>query len=231
MSDATAGSGPVRSIRVLVADDQDIVRDGLVTVLSLIEDIAVVGAAADGVQAVALAAAEQPDVVLMDLRMPELDGVGATAAILAAQPQTAVLILTTYADDISIARALRAGARGYLTKDASRDDIAVAIRAVARGQATFDAAVSARLISGLRSPSELEPGPSGAESGSGGLSQLTSREREVLRLIGDGLNNAEIADRLFVSTSTVKTHINNLFAKLRLRDRAHAVRRAADLFA
>lgn len=115
----TGATGPRNPIRVLVADDQDIVRDGLVTVLSLIEDILVVGAAADGVQAVALAAAEQPDVVLMDLRMPELDGVGeATTEILAAQPKTAVLVLTTYADDISIACALRAGARGYLTKDA-----------------------------------------------------------------------------------------------------------------
>ena len=150
-------TGPGHQIRVLVVDDQDIVRDGLVTVLSLIEDIVVVGAAADGLQAVALAAAEQPDVVLMDLRMPQLDGVGATTQILVGQPTIAVLVLTTYADDTSIARALRAGARGYLTKDASRDDIAVAIRAVARGQATFDAAVSARLISGLRDAAR--PGP------------------------------------------------------------------------
>ncbi len=217
-------------ITVLVVDDQDIVRDGLVTVLSLMDGIEVIGSAGDGAQAVDLARTATPDVVLMDLRMPGLDGADATAAILAEQPDTAVLVLTTYADDVSISRALRAGARGYLTKDASRDDIAVAIRAVARGQATFDPAVSARLVSGLR-PGRPAAGAGGrADDRLGELAGVTGREREVLRLIGEGLNNAEIADRLFVSTSTVKTHINNLFAKLHLRDRAHAVRLAASIF-
>ncbi|GAA3628122.1 response regulator transcription factor [Microlunatus ginsengisoli] len=206
-------------IRVLVADDQAIVREGLVTVLSLLDDVEVVGSAGNGREAVALATELAPDVVLMDLRMPELDGADATAQLLGRLPRTAVLVLTTYADDTSIGRALRAGARGYLTKDASREDIAVAIRAVARGQATFDPVVSARLVAGLTEPEVPDPR----------LAELTAREREVLALIGDGLNNAEIADRLFVSTSTVKTHINNLFAKLGLRDRAHAVRIAADL--
>ena len=139
-------------ISVLVADDQSIVRDGLVTVLTLLDDIAVVGSARNGREALELSRRLRPDVVLMDLRMPDLDGADATAALLAELPRTAVLVLTTYADDASISRALRAGARGYLTKDASREDIAVAIRAVARGQATFDPAVSARLIAGLAGP-------------------------------------------------------------------------------
>ena len=220
----TPGPGTNGPIRVLVADDQAIVRDGLVTVLTLLDDIAVVGSAGDGREAVELARELRPDVVLMDLRMPVLDGADATAALLAELPGIAVLVLTTYADDASIGRALRAGARGYLTKDASRDDIAVAIRAVARGQATFDPAVSARLVAGLGSgpePTGMPPDPR--------LAELTGREAEVLRLIGDGLTNPEIADRLFVSTSTVKTHINNLFAKLQLRDRAQAVLLAREL--
>jgi DNA-binding NarL/FixJ family response regulator len=245
------------TIRVVVVDDQDIVRDGLVTVLSLLDGIDVVGAGSDGQQAVALAADRHPDVVLMDLRMPVLDGADATARIVAEHPDVAVLVLTTYDDDTSIGRALRAGARGYLTKDASRDDIAAALRSVARGQATFDAAVGARLLSGLAVPDDHGPDDHGPDDhgpdhdgandqrGSGHneddhpadqghldhgdrqpLAGLTAREREVLRLIGEGLNNSEIADRLFVSVATVKTHINNLFAKLDLRDRAQAVRLA-----
>lgn len=215
-------------VRVIVVDDQDIVRDGLVTVLSLIDGIEVAGSGRNGQEAYDLVQTLHPDVVLMDLRMPVLDGVAATAKIMADQPATGVLVLTTFDDDASIAGALRAGARGYLTKDASRDDIAAAIRSVARGQATFDPAVSAKLVSGLTSPSQVSvqsPGKQLPES----LSELTPREHEVLQLIGDGLNNTEIADRLFVSTATVKTHINNLFAKLGLRDRAQAVRFANDL--
>ena len=188
------------------------------------DGICVVGSAQDGREAIELSRTAAPDVVLMDVRMPGLDGAEATAVILADRPQVAVLVLTTYVDDVSIARALRAGARGYLTKDASRDDIAVAIRAVAHGQATFDSTVSARLVSGLTSvPSpvpahvEVDDRPSGlappshlSEPPDGRLAELTGREREVLRLIGDGLTNGKIADRPFVSTSTAKTHINNL---------------------
>jgi len=207
-------------VTVIVVDDQDIVRDGLVTVLSLVDGITVAGYGSNGQEAYELVQTLSPDVVLMDLRMPVLDGVAATAKILADHPETGVLVLTTFDDDASIAGALRAGARGYLTKDASRDDIAVAIRSVARGQATFDPSVSARLVSGLSPASRSIPNA---------VSELTPREQEVLQLIGDGLNNTEIADRLFVSTATVKTHINNLFAKLGLRDRAQAVRFANDL--
>lgn len=232
------------AVRVLVADDQHIVRDGLVTVLSLLDDVEVVGAARTGREAVALAEQLRPDVVLMDLRMPDLDGAAATEQLRASCPTTAVLVLTTYADDVSIARALRAGARGYLTKDASRDDIAAAIRSVARGQATFDPTVAARLLDGLdltaagtarsdrpaHRPSDQASDQRGQGSEDRRLAELTPRERDVLRLIGQGRTNTEIADELFVSTSTVKTHINNLFAKLGLRDRAQAVRLAGRVF-
>lgn len=230
-------------IRVVVADDQDIVRDGLVTVLGLIDDIEVVADAADGRAAVEVVDQLVPDAVLMDLRMPGLDGAAATKAIVTAHPDVAVLVLTTFADDDSIAGALSAGARGYLTKDAGRDDIAAALRAVVLGQTTLDPRVSGRLLAGLRTssgPGGESGGPSGAgrpgdpagrgEAGQPGdpaLSVLTRREREVLGLIGAGLNNSEIAERMFVSTATVKTHINNLFAKLGIRDRAQAVRIAA----
>ncbi|QDP97558.1 response regulator transcription factor [Microlunatus elymi] len=218
-------------IRVIIVDDQDIVRDGLVTVLSLVDGVEVVGSADNGQRACELVDELAPEVVLMDLRMPVMDGVAATELITTRHPRTAVLVLTTFDDDASIAGALRAGARGYLTKDASRDDIAAALRSVARGQATFDAGVSAKLLSGLTSGAPIgsgapdDHGSDDHETG-GGLDELTRREREVLRLIGDGLNNAEIADKLFVSTATVKTHINNLFAKLGIRDRAQAVRLA-----
>jgi DNA-binding NarL/FixJ family response regulator len=215
-------------IRVIVVDDQDIVRDGLVTVLSLLDGVTVVGSGGDGAQAIDLVAEHRPDVVLMDLRMPVLDGAQATARIVADHPGTAVLVLTTFDDDASIAEALRAGARGYLTKDASRDDLAAALRSVARGQATFGSAVTAKLLAGW----QPEPaGPTGAATDPEDprLAELTAREREVFRLIGEGRNNAEIADALFVSVATVKTHINNLFAKLQVRDRAQAVRLAGQL--
>lgn len=241
-----ADNGDNGPIRVIIIDDQDIVRDGLVTVLALLDGIEVLGDGNNGQRAVELVADLDPDVVLMDLRMPVMDGAEATAVITRDHPQTAVLVLTTFDDDTSIARALRAGARGYLTKDASRDDIAAALRSVARGQSTFDASVSARLISGLGgqpTTSDRPPvpddhravddhGTSIADPAAvdpaqpDGLAQLTPRERDVLGLIGEGLNNTEISDRLFVSTATVKTHINNLFAKLGLRDRAQAVRLA-----
>ncbi len=211
-------------VRVVVADDQDIVRDGLVTVLSLIDGIEVVGAARNGQEALDLVAAHRPAVVLMDLRMPVLDGAAATALLRRDHPEVAVLVLTTFDDDASIAAALAAGARGYLTKDASRTDIALAIRTVARGQSTFTATVADRLLNGL---GQARSGASASPTAE--LSGLTVREREVLGLIGQGLNNTEIAERLFVSTATVKTHINNLFAKLDLRDRAQAVRLGRDL--
>lgn len=197
-----------RLTRVLVVDDQALIRDGLATMLGLVPGLEVVGTAADGEAALAAVAGRHPDVVLMDLRMPRLDGVEATRRIRASHPATQVIVLTTYADDESIVGALQAGARGYLTKDAGVEEIRRAIEAVAAGQALLDPAVQARLVQRLR-----EPIPDG----------LTAREVEVLRLIASGLSNQEIAGRLFISEATVKTHINNLFSKIGARDRAQAV--------
>ena len=224
------------SIRVLVADDQAIVRDGLVTVLELLPDIDVVGQAADGAEACRLAGELAPDVVLMDLRMPVLDGAAATARIVHEHPQVAVLVLTTFADDASIMGALRAGARGYLTKDAGRAEVAAAVRSVFAGQTTLAAEVGARLIdSAARTDASTtgrddrtEPAPplrpaADASTLQHRFPELTAREADVLALVADGLNNPEIAARLFVTVATVKTHINAIFAKLAVRDRAQAI--------
>ncbi|WP_233265504.1 response regulator transcription factor [Leifsonia sp. AG29] len=223
MSGGDGMSGGASRIRVIVADDQAIIRDGLVTVLGLLPDLEVVGQAADGAEAVALAVAERPDVALMDLRMPNLDGVAATARIVAEAPGTAVLVLTTYADDESIVGALRAGARGYLTKDAGRAELAAAVRAVAQGQSTFAPEVGARLVSSLTSGAARPAPPDPVEGLLRRFPALTRREAEVLALVGEGLSNGEIASRLYVGVSTVKTHINAIFAKLAVRDRAQAI--------
>jgi DNA-binding NarL/FixJ family response regulator len=219
------------TIRVLVVDDQAIVRDGLVTVLSLVPDLRVVGQAADGAEAIAAVGRDTPDVVLMDLRMPGVDGPTATARIVAEHPGVAVLVLTTYADDDSIVTAMRAGARGYLTKDAGRAEIAAAVRAVAAGQSTFDATVGARLVAHLvggagagapaAAPAEPDPGPAlGAR-----FPDLTPREVDVLERIADGRTNPEIAAELFLTVPTVKSYVNQVFAKLGVRTRAEAVAR------
>ncbi|MBF4593915.1 response regulator transcription factor [Curtobacterium flaccumfaciens] len=223
------------TIRVLVVDDQAIVRDGLVTVLSLVPDLQVVGQAADGAEAIAAVDRHVPDVVLMDLRMPGVDGPTATARIVAEHPGVAVLVLTTYADDDSITTALRAGARGYLTKDAGRAEIATAVRAVAAGQSTFDATVGARLVArlaggagagagvatGSAAPASPDPGPSlGAR-----FPELTPREVDVLERIADGRTNPQIAAELFLTVPTVKSYVNQVFAKLGVRTRAEAVAR------
>jgi DNA-binding NarL/FixJ family response regulator len=207
-------------IRVLVADDQRVVREGLATVLGIMSGIEVVGTAADGEQAVDLVRRHRPHVVLMDLRMPRLDGAEATRRILAAHPATAVVVLTTYADDDSILAALRAGALGYLTKDAGREQIARALHAAAAGQAILDPAVQARLVaSAAPAPGDVVPSRPLPD-------RLTAREAEVLALIATGRTNAQIAGVLVVSPSTVKTHINNIFAKTGISDRAQAVRYA-----
>jgi DNA-binding NarL/FixJ family response regulator len=201
-------------MRIIVADDQTAVREGLVTLLSTMPDIEVVGSASDGEEVVTLVAQLAPDVVLMDLRMPRVDGIEATRRIRAAHPSTQVVVLTTYADDESILDALRAGAIGYLTKDAARDHIRRAIEAAAAGQAVLDPAVQARLVEVARLP---RPDSSQLPHG------LTEREGEVLRLIASGKSNSEIAARLFVSEATIKTHVNHIFAKTSSRDRAQAV--------
>ncbi|MFF0297418.1 response regulator [Kitasatospora sp. NPDC004614] len=223
-------------IRVVVADDQTVVREGIVMLLGLLPGITVVGSAADGEEAVRLVAEHAPDVVLMDLRMPRCDGVEATRRIRAEHPGTEVVVLTTYADDDSLFSALQAGARGFLTKDAGAEEIARAVADVRSGAAGLSPQVQLRLLERLSGAPSTSPPPSGApepvrpskpEAGKTARAVLpdglTQREAEVLALIASGLSNAEIAERLFVSPATVKTHINNLFAKTAVRDRAQAV--------
>jgi DNA-binding NarL/FixJ family response regulator len=205
-------------LRVIVADDQRVVREGLTLMLGLIDGIEPVGAAADGEEALAMVAAERPDVVLMDLRMPRLDGIEATRRLAETHPGIGVVALTTYADDETVVQALQAGARGYLTKDAGAEQIRAAIEQVAAGEAAIDPAVQRQLISAVRR-GEAPPCPDGDDLPDG----LTPREAEVLELIAGGLSNGEIADRLVVSAATVKSHVNHLFAKIGARDRAQAV--------
>lgn len=217
----------MRTIRVVVADDQTAVREGLVLLLDLLDDVEVVGAAADGDEAVRLVDDHGADVVLMDLRMPRLDGVAATRRVRADHPETQVVVLTTYAEDADILAALGAGALGYLTKDAGRAQIAQAIRAAAAGQAVLDRAVQQRLLAAASGGSTAAgsvpvSGPPTGTAPDG----LTPREVDVLRLIAAGLSNREIASRLFLSEATVKSHINRLFAKTGVRDRAQAVQYA-----
>jgi DNA-binding NarL/FixJ family response regulator len=204
-------------IRVLLADDQRVVREGLGTLLGLLDGIELVGTAADGEEAVRLAAERDPDVVLMDLRMPRCDGIEAIRRLAARGERPRTIALTTFADDASVLGALRAGARGYLTKDAGADQIRAAVEAVVRGEAALDPAVQHHVIAALAAPGD--DGPAEADLPDG----LTPREAEVLTLIAEGLTNREIADRLVVSGATVKTHVNHIFAKTGARDRAQAV--------
>lgn len=200
-------------MRVVVADDQTAVREGLQLLLGTIEGIEVVGVAADGEEALALCASAQPDIVLMDLRMPRLDGVEATRLVRERHPAIKVVVLTTYADDESIVGALRAGATGYLTKDAGRAGIVRALEAAASGQSVMDAAVQERLVGIAKLPAADGPLPDG----------LTAREGEVLSLVARGMSNSEVAARLFVSLATVKTHLHHLLAKTGCRDRPQLI--------
>lgn len=209
-------------IRVLIADDQRVVREGLTMLVGLIDGVEVVDTASDGIEAVERARSARPDVVLMDLRMPRLEGAAATREIRAALPATQVLVLTTYADDASLFPALQAGARGYLTKDASAEEIEQAIKALVAGETHLDPAVQRRLVAAVLDSKAVVP--------SGGVptppDDLTQRETEVLKLIAAGLSNADIAEALVVSAATVKTHVNRIFYKTGARDRAQAVRYA-----
>ena len=213
MAGASGGAGV--TLRVVLADDQAVIRQGLVTLLGLLPGIEVAGAAADGIEALELVARHRPDVLLVDLRMPHCDGVETTRRVRAEHPGTEIVVLTTYADDDSLLTALQAGARGFLTKDADAETIVRALRSAASGLSTIDGELQRRLVeaaSRSKAPA-LAPQVEG----------LTVREVEVLRLVAGGLSNTEIARALVVSEATVKTHINHLFAKAGLRDRAQAV--------
>jgi DNA-binding NarL/FixJ family response regulator len=213
-------TGPVAPvpIRVLVVDDQELVRAGFSVILDAADGITVVGEAANGESAVAAAAAQHPDVVLMDIRMPGMDGLAATRLITAGSPGAPkVVILTTFDLDDYVYEALRAGASGFLLKDSPRHDLIAAVRAAAGGDALLAPSVTRRLIEAFtRRPPETTPSPSR-------LASLTARERDVLMLLARGRSNAEIAMALSVSEATVKTHVGNLLAKLGLRDRVQAV--------
>lgn len=201
-------------IRVGITDDQRLLRDSLRIILSAAPDLVVVGEAEDGEGAVELAVREQPDVMLMDIRMPRLDGIAAARRITAAQPHPKVLLLTTFDEADLVIEGMQAGASGFLVKDASAEELCAAVRAVARGQMVVQGQSAASLLAGMRrSAPETVADPFG----------LTEREREVLAQIARGRSNAEIAAELVVSEATVKTHINHLFAKLGARDRAHAI--------
>ena len=204
------------SIRVLVADDQSMVRAGFRMLLSGEPDIEVVAEASDGLEAVDKTARYSPSVVLMDIRMPELDGLEATRRILAAEPATRILILTTFDLDEYVYEALRAGASGFLLKDAGADELLHAVRVVAAGEALLSPSITRRLIEDYarRPPHREQPAA---------LAELTPRELEVLRLIARGLSNGDIARHLVVGDATVKTHVARIFAKLDVHDRAQAV--------
>jgi DNA-binding NarL/FixJ family response regulator len=204
------------TLRVLVAEDQALVRAGLVTILGTDPGLEVVAEAADGARAVELARRTRPDVALVDVRMPVLDGIAATARIVADAPGARVLVLTTFGDDAVVVDALRAGASGFLLKDTRPEDLLAAVHAVAAGEARLDPAVTAAVVAQVRRrPARLvDPAV---------LDRLTDRERDVLRLLARGLSNAEIAGELVVAPGTVKTHVASLLAKLGVRDRVQAV--------
>jgi DNA-binding NarL/FixJ family response regulator len=210
----TAGPPP---IRVLVADDQELVRAGFCVILGAADGVSVVAEAANGAEAVALATQHAPDVVLMDIRMPTMDGLAATRLITAREMAPKVVILTTFDLDDYVYEALRAGASGFLLKDSPRGDLVAAVRAAAAGDALLAPSVTRRLIEAFaRRPAEAVPSPSA-------LASVTAREKDVLLLLARGRSNAEIAAALFVSEATVKTHVGSLLAKLGLRDRVQAV--------
>jgi DNA-binding NarL/FixJ family response regulator len=207
-------------VRVVVVDDQKVVRDGLAMMLGLLDGIEVVGVAVDGADALRQVQDLDPDVVLMDLSMPTMDGVEATRQLVARGARARVVVLTTYADDQWVFGALQAGARGFLTKDAGADEIRTAVLSVAAGDAQLDPSVQRRLLEALASGAHVGIQPAAPEPVDDGL---TARELEVLTEIARGLSNTEIAQRLFVSEATVKTHVNHLLAKTACRDRAALV--------
>lgn len=206
-------------LRVLIADDHPVFRDGLSMMLGATSDMDCVGEAASGDEAIALAATLQPDVILMDIQMPGLNGIEATRQILAARPATGVVIVTMFEGDDSLFAAIRAGARGYILKGAARADILRAIRSVGSGDAVFGPTIAHRLIEFFAVPRPAAPTP---------FPELTEREREVLDLISQGKNNADIADRLSLSQKTVRNNVSTILSKLQVADRASVIVRARE---
>lgn len=232
MTDAGAGAGGDADghegdgIRVLVVDDHPVVRAGIIGLLDDEPDLSVVGEAADGKTALAVAAAVRPDVVLMDLRMPGMGGAEATIAVLRAVPEARVLIVTSYDTDDEILSAIDAGASGYVLKSAPADEILEAVRRVAAGEVALAPAVAARLVEQTR---QARSKPARGADGVDGVRSLSTRESEVLALIAEGLSNAAIGRELFIGEATVKTHVSHIFEKLGVRDRTRAVTRAIEL--
>jgi DNA-binding NarL/FixJ family response regulator len=207
-------------LRILIADDHLLFRDGVRALLAAALDTELIGEAATGTEAVALASELQPDVVVMDLQMPELNGVEATRRIVQASPHVGVLVVTMFEDDGSVFAAMRAGARGYLLKGAKYDEMLCAIRAVGAGEAIFSPAIAARLMdyfATIRPPTAPQAFP-----------ELSEREREILELIAQGQKNADIADQLFLSPKTVRNHVSNILSKLQVADRTEAIIRARE---
>lgn len=211
----TGEESPAR-IRVLIVDDQAMVREGLRVILSAAETIQVVGVAGDGVEAVERAAALRPDLILMDLKMPRRNGVEATRAIKAAHPEIAILVLTTYDDEEWVFDAIRAGASGYLLKDTDRERLIAAIEGTSAGQTHLDPAVAGKVLAFVRAPAER------ISTQTAKIPDLTGREGAILRLLASGASNAMIADRLSLAEGTVRNHITVIFEKLHVTDRAQA---------
>ena len=207
-------------LRVLIADDHPLFRHGIAALLSAGPDFEVVGEATSGEEVIFLAAQLQPDVILMDIQMPGVNGIEATRRILHTSPTIRVLIVTMFEDDASVFTVMRAGARGYVLKDAQKDDMLAAIRAVGKGEAIFSPAIAVRLIDFFTAPRPIAPPQA--------FPELTEREREILNLIAQGHNNTEIATRLVLSPNTVRNYVSNIFSKLQVVDRAQAIIRARE---
>jgi DNA-binding NarL/FixJ family response regulator len=208
------------TVRVLIADDHPLFREGMRGRLDRVDDVAVVGEAASGDEAVELAHKLEPDIILMDIKMPGLNGIEATREIQRANPQIGILVLTMFEDDDSVFAAMRAGAKGYLLKDSGGEGVVHAIRAVASGEAVFGPGVAERIIGYFSAPRAAAPQRA--------FPELTEREEEVLSLVAQGKSNREIARQLFVSLKTVRNHVSNILLKLQVADRAQAVIRARD---
>jgi DNA-binding NarL/FixJ family response regulator len=208
----------MEKIRILIADDHPLFRDGLRALLNSVADTEVVGEATSGAEAISIAASLQPDVILMDINMPGVNGIEATRSIMQTSPHIGVLVVTMFEDDDSVFAAMRAGARGYLLKGADQSEVLRAIHAVASGEAIFSPAIAVRLMRFFATPAPTAPPQA--------FPELTEREREILTLIAQGHNNTDIADRLVLSPKTVRNNVSNIFSKLQVADRAQAIVRA-----